>query len=38
MCKINNIEEDITLGLDKIREICFEYNTSYKKIKLENLI
>lgn len=38
MCKINNIEEDITLELDKIREMCFEYNTSYKKINLENLI
>jgi hypothetical protein len=38
MCKINNIEEDITLELDKIREMCFEYNMGYKKINLENLI
>lgn len=38
MCKINNIEEDITLELDKIRELCFEYNIGYKKINLENLI
>lgn len=38
MCKINNVEEDITLELDKIREMCFEYNMGYKKINLENLI
>tara|TARA_B100001540_G_scaffold317748_1_gene352589 strand:+ start:10760 stop:11359 length:600 start_codon:yes stop_codon:yes gene_type:complete len=38
MCKINNIDEDITLELDKIRELCFEYNTGYKNINLENLI
>jgi len=37
MCKINNIKEDITLGLDEIRDLCFEYK-SYKKINLEILI
>jgi hypothetical protein len=38
MCKINNIEEDITLDLDTIRELCFEYNSNYKNINLEKLI